>query len=347
MGRAGILYEEVAEAAERMLLAGVSPTLEKLRSQLGAGSYSTLSKHLQSWRMMKKQAPEPAAPPDPVGAAVGQVWHEIRMAAEAEIDKIKNESQQRVLFAEQKLVDTERHAQEQLSSMMLELQKTQGLYEVELESAKELSELLKSLQEKHALAQTHLEKADVREKSLLEERKVFLKNAEQERAFLKQEIADQWKNFKEQHHVWQKKWDDHAQTHEKHAQHVEKSLHTCLQQHTFLLDAVKKNAEQMHAQEQFLHVLHQKTLKESMQWKEQLAACAREREMLAESLEEERKKTAAYQKNMQHTVEQMKKQEEIHQKQMADMQKMWVSAVSDMRSFMEKHETQKPQKKPV
>ena len=48
MARPGILYVEVKQAAEDLSAKGITPTIERLRQRLGAGSFSTISKHLRS-----------------------------------------------------------------------------------------------------------------------------------------------------------------------------------------------------------------------------------------------------------------------------------------------------------
>lgn len=56
MGRSGISYEQVSEAASALVAAGEIPTYARIRSALGdQGSSSTIGKHLQRW---KEQQPD-------------------------------------------------------------------------------------------------------------------------------------------------------------------------------------------------------------------------------------------------------------------------------------------------
>jgi hypothetical protein len=293
MGRAGILYEEVAEAAERMLLAGVSPTLEKLRAQLGAGSYSTLSKHLQSWRMMKQQEPEPASPPDPVGAAVGKVWQEIRLAAEAEIDKVKTESLERVHEAEQKLVQSEEYAQTRVAECMAEIHALKNTCETQANQYQTCVEQLRQAEQQCVVLTQSLEKAQVREKALQEQQAAFMAHMHAE--------FDGFKQQQQQHAAFlQETFERWLLTTEKHLKVYDQ---TCLKTHetvSGLAEGVrmlhtKTDALSAHLQnhDHWMRTSYEKTRQEALQWKEQLAACAAEREVLSESLKQQKQESTA------------------------------------------------------
>jgi len=50
MARAGITYQDVANAAQRVRQRGDEPTVDRVRSELGTGSRSTLGPMLRSGR---------------------------------------------------------------------------------------------------------------------------------------------------------------------------------------------------------------------------------------------------------------------------------------------------------
>ena len=50
MSRVGITFEEVATIAENISKNGEMPTIDKVRMALGTGSFTTISKYLNSWR---------------------------------------------------------------------------------------------------------------------------------------------------------------------------------------------------------------------------------------------------------------------------------------------------------
>lgn len=65
MGRAGVIYEQVAEAANALLSQGRHPTQRSVREQIGEGSHTTIQQHLSAWRKQQQSArplPTPELP---------------------------------------------------------------------------------------------------------------------------------------------------------------------------------------------------------------------------------------------------------------------------------------------
>lgn len=50
MGRAGITYSEITKAANELIEAGTTPTIEKIRAKIGTGSYTTIAALLKKWK---------------------------------------------------------------------------------------------------------------------------------------------------------------------------------------------------------------------------------------------------------------------------------------------------------
>lgn len=92
MARAGIRYEDVEQAAEALARSQVNPTHERIRQALGGGSFSTIGRHLQTWRQSQVEdgaAAQDAVPPDSLVDAVKGVWQGMRGAAEARVADIE------------------------------------------------------------------------------------------------------------------------------------------------------------------------------------------------------------------------------------------------------------------
>lgn len=81
MARSGVTEEQVAHAADELLLAGERPTIERVRASLGTGSPNTLIRHLDAWwkrlgeRLLetRRQIDLPDAPPQ-VSEAASTLW---------------------------------------------------------------------------------------------------------------------------------------------------------------------------------------------------------------------------------------------------------------------------------
>lgn len=50
MGRIGLSFEDVSQAAQLLQAQGKAPTVDAVREQLGTGSKTTISYHLKQWK---------------------------------------------------------------------------------------------------------------------------------------------------------------------------------------------------------------------------------------------------------------------------------------------------------
>lgn len=81
MARSGVTEEQVARAADELVLAGERPTIERVRAHLGTGSPNTLIRHLDAWwkrlgeRLIesRRQVELPDAPTE-VSEAASAMW---------------------------------------------------------------------------------------------------------------------------------------------------------------------------------------------------------------------------------------------------------------------------------
>lgn len=130
MGRLGLTYQDVAEAADKLLLQHESPTMESVRQYLGGtGSFTTLSKHLNTWRSKRlmatvKEDPNRIIPPDQVSQAVQGVWEQLTNQANQEVVALKQETQAQIssfLIAKQQLEEEKANLQNLLKAANLKI----------------------------------------------------------------------------------------------------------------------------------------------------------------------------------------------------------------------------------
>ncbi len=161
MGRLGITYEEVVEAALSLEQKAETPTIDKIRAYLGGtGSNTTISKYLQRWRQQFSSSATFQAPvtPDIVKTAVDRVWHEMREQTDREIESIKTEAQRLIDAAESRAHRAEAHADE----LQSELDQLQQAYTAQ-STEKELLQLdMKNLRGEHVLLQERFKNMEER-----------------------------------------------------------------------------------------------------------------------------------------------------------------------------------------
>lgn len=92
MGRPGITYEQVAEAADRLVVEGRvgpdgSPTLAALREVLGTGSPNTIHSHLRGWKTAREASEVVGVPELPAGLvrAMREALQGVRAEARGQI----------------------------------------------------------------------------------------------------------------------------------------------------------------------------------------------------------------------------------------------------------------------
>src|SRR5579871_3349390 len=144
--RDAVRYDDVAVAAASLVKEGQRVTIERLRSAVGGGSYSTLAVHIRRWRETPEGAAAPAGPPDVVVRAVENAWDQLNAAHEAEIQAIRQSADE--------AMETESRARALAEAEAKRLT-------AELDSARgELAKLRTALEEKdHLAAEFRLEAA--------------------------------------------------------------------------------------------------------------------------------------------------------------------------------------------
>ena len=85
MARAGITYQDVANAAQRVRQRGAEPTVDRVRSELGTGSRSTLGPMLKRWKTGSEVAADLDGLPADLVAAVKGLHERAQYAADERI----------------------------------------------------------------------------------------------------------------------------------------------------------------------------------------------------------------------------------------------------------------------
>ena len=123
MARLGISYVEVAEAANTIVQQHQNPTIEKVRIALGnTGSLATISKYLNQWRAQhfENQAnalATPVIPANEVNHVIANAWEQLNTQAQQQVEKIKQESDEKVAVALQEKAAAEQQRDETLNSL--------------------------------------------------------------------------------------------------------------------------------------------------------------------------------------------------------------------------------------
>ncbi|QGN95590.1 hypothetical protein Psal071_01089 [Piscirickettsia salmonis] len=91
MPRPGLTYDEITEAANRVLAAGEKPTINRVREALGGrGSSTTISRYLKDWKRQVQEAGGVVELDDNVD--VPQIEEEAADASNAPLEKLKVDS---------------------------------------------------------------------------------------------------------------------------------------------------------------------------------------------------------------------------------------------------------------
>lgn len=117
IGRSGITYEEVVDAAEKLLGLNETPTINKVRYHLGdTGSNSNISRHLKNWKDERlKINPEERHKnmPNTVHEAIGDFWDMLRQESQAENERLQREAADAITLAKEAQLIAEKSFQDQ------------------------------------------------------------------------------------------------------------------------------------------------------------------------------------------------------------------------------------------
>jgi chromosome segregation ATPase len=106
MARPGVTYLDVSNAAQQLVAAGRTPTIETIRIALGTGSNSTLGAHLRTWKSKQDQTQQVAIKeniPEELISALKGVWERVMNQSEDKIQVIQQETQQELMQLRQEV----------------------------------------------------------------------------------------------------------------------------------------------------------------------------------------------------------------------------------------------------
>ncbi len=98
MGRAGIGYSEIEEAAHRLQGQGKAPTVDSIRALLGTGSKTTIANHLKAWRA--SQSEQEGQLPQDLSALVKGLWERLHAQADERIKVIQITMEEKIKEAQ-------------------------------------------------------------------------------------------------------------------------------------------------------------------------------------------------------------------------------------------------------
>ena len=103
MARPGIEFKDVERIARRLFSQGMTPSVQKIRNELGTGSNTTIAKHLSTWRESFSEGKSPALPesvPEDLMNPIDDFWSTAVARAESNYQKFKEELEARLAEAE-------------------------------------------------------------------------------------------------------------------------------------------------------------------------------------------------------------------------------------------------------
>src|SRR6185312_15497828 len=106
MARPGVTYLDVSNAAQQLLAAGRTPTIETIRIALGTGSNSTLGLHLRTWKAKQDQAQQISTKeniPEELIAALKGVWERVINQSEDRIQTIQRDANEELAQLKQEM----------------------------------------------------------------------------------------------------------------------------------------------------------------------------------------------------------------------------------------------------
>ena len=98
MARSGVLYEDVSKVATTLLSKGTHPSVQRVRSELGTGSNTTIDRHLKKWQETFKEEKRTILPetiPDELMSPLEAFWQTAMAHAEERYQGLKQELQEK------------------------------------------------------------------------------------------------------------------------------------------------------------------------------------------------------------------------------------------------------------
>ncbi|MCS5711252.1 DNA-binding protein [Candidatus Berkiella aquae] len=157
MGRIGVSFEEVANAAFKLQGSGKAPTVDAVREILGTGSKTTINQHLKEWKATQTEN-TPSLPPALAQLVTG-LWERLQAEAEEKIAVLSATHAAECETFQSTIVSTEQAlngALQQLNAMT-ERYQTECKRALQLEvDYRQIKQAFAQLQERHEAANAQL-----------------------------------------------------------------------------------------------------------------------------------------------------------------------------------------------
>ena len=226
MARPGIRYEQVAEAADRLMAQGSAPTTTLIRVELGGtGSLSTITQHLRTWQDQRHPTIEAAMAvevPEGVQRVLKQLWPALQMEGNALIEAVKEDAEQRV----QKSRQREQDMASELARMETAAEDMKSQLQAEIAEKEELQRNLVIAREHAEQSEARVQEAEIQ----IQQAKAELETAQRDAAVSEArrgETAQALADFKAENTELKQALEDikgHLQAEEKAKQILEQQL---------------------------------------------------------------------------------------------------------------------------
>lgn len=319
MGRPGVIYQDVAIAAERLAAQGRNPTIESVRALLGTGSTATVGPYLRTWRNKQDTSRQLALKeklPEELIAVIKGLWERVFIEAEASFETERLETRQSLIECQQKLaaIQTDYNcAQQKIAAITEEklaiINEKLSLEQTVAEQAQRISEIvaeknvmaiqlssqitrIEELHQLHAQVQKNLE--HYREASL-KQRRLDQQSHDQQRQQLEQSIQQlrhESAQLQNQLAITHQQLASEQKETTRQVDSIKKLEEKIEESNKILAETKEKLLQKTHAGEhwqhhyQTLHVRAEENAKEVVEIKTQLAVAIQKLTITEESLRE-------------------------------------------------------------
>jgi len=147
MGRIGVAYQDVAQAARYCQGVNQAPTVENIRQHLKSGSNSTIARYLREWKEnsgLEATTNNPKIPEELLQLIEG-LWERLQMQADERIDQHQVEAKAAIQSLQQQLAQVQREKREQ----EVQHHRLEEQYHQEISFRQQLQEQLTAEQQKN------------------------------------------------------------------------------------------------------------------------------------------------------------------------------------------------------
>ena len=151
MGRIGVTYKDVVEAAVTIRKNNENPTVDRVRQYIGTGSKSTIAPFLKRWRSEHQVDADAPQLPDELARAVKNIHEQIQQQADIKINEAQN-----------KFDALKKELETRIAELTAELDQTIDQNKSLVETCKELGDQRHSLEKSLDAAHLSLSKSNAR-----------------------------------------------------------------------------------------------------------------------------------------------------------------------------------------